>query len=63
MTHMYENHSHWKSQAQSLMRTNREKFTRDKMTEKLKEVLEKSLTGRLLSEHKSLNMPKLIKRK
>ncbi len=63
MTHMYENHSHWKSQAQSLMRTNREKFTRDKMTEKLREVLEKSMTGRLLSEHKSLNMPKLIKRK
>tara|TARA_Y100001937_G_C7126572_1_gene335222 strand:- start:734 stop:2047 length:1314 start_codon:yes stop_codon:yes gene_type:complete len=63
LQHMYQNHSHWKSKAKTIMERNRREFTLDKMTEKLKFILDKHMTGSpKLSTSKELNLPKLIKR-
>ena len=60
---MYQNHSDWKSKAKIIMERNRREFTLDKMTEKLKFILDKYMTGSpKLSTSKELNLPKLIKR-
>ncbi len=64
LLHMHQNHSHWKSKAKTIMERNRKEFTLDKMTDKLKFILDKHMVGApQLSTAKDLTLPKLIKRK
>ena len=59
MNYCFENHKEVKEKALNLMKVNRDKFTLDKMTEKLGKILSPIMNG--LPQQVSLNLPKLKK--
>ena len=59
MNYCFENHKEVKEKALNLMKVNRDKFTLDKMAEKLGEIISPIMNG--LPQQVSLNLPKLKK--
>ena len=61
LNYVYTNYNKVKKNAVDLMKTNREKFTLDKMSEKLATILEKCEDGSLAPKQVKLQLPKLKK--
>ena len=58
---MYTNYNKVKKNALDLMKVNREKFTLDKMSEKLGKIIDKCDDGSLVPKQVKLQLPKLKK--